>query len=59
MSQESRKCLVKQSDMSEEMQQTVCDIAIAGFVCYVYWSNQSFYFRGYFNRLISLLYYKY
>lgn len=34
MSQESRKCLVKQSDMSPEMQQNVCDIAIAGFVCY-------------------------
>ena len=26
--------LVNLSDMSPEMQQNVCDIAIAGFVCY-------------------------
>ena len=34
MSQEARKCIVKQSDISPEMHQNVCDIAIAGFVCY-------------------------
>jgi hypothetical protein len=35
MSQELRRCLVKASDMEEEQQQAICDLAVAAFVRFI------------------------